>query len=89
MKWKHVVTRAIKQSLDGIVTMQKIATIAFLDTGCLTLTIYCFLFGQKSIYLVGGQNFSIGATVPNAPWPRGFSKYKNGRTLKLSQQITI
>ena len=38
-----------------IVTMRKIATITFFDTGCLMLIVYCFLFGQKSIYLVAGQ----------------------------------
>ena len=38
-----------------IVTMWKIATIAFLDTGCLMLILYDFLFEQKSKYLVGWQ----------------------------------
>ena len=35
--------------------MREIATITFLDTGCLMSIVYCFLSGQKSIYLVGGQ----------------------------------
>ena len=52
-----------------IVTMWKIATITFLDTGCLMLIFYCFLFGQKSTYLVGGQNFSTESTAPHAIWP--------------------
>ena len=30
-----------------IVTMRKIATITFVDTDCLMVTVYCFLFGQK------------------------------------------
>ena len=39
-------------------TMRKIATIIFLDTGCLILSVYCFLFGQKSIYFVGRQGWA-------------------------------
>ena len=35
--------------------MRKIATITFLDTSCLMLIFYCFLFGQKSKYSMGGQ----------------------------------
>ena len=38
-----------------IVTLQEIAAITFLDAGCLMSIFYCFLFGQKSVYLVGGQ----------------------------------
>ena len=38
-----------------IVTIRKIATNTFLDTGCLTLIVYCFLLEQKSKYLVGGE----------------------------------
>ena len=33
-----------------IMSMRKIATITFLNTGGLTFIVYCFLFGQKSIY---------------------------------------
>ena len=33
-----------------IVTLQKLATITFLDTGCLVSIFYCFLFGKKSMY---------------------------------------
>ena len=38
-----------------IMTLRRIATITFLDTGCLMLIFYWFHFGHKSKYLVGGQ----------------------------------
>ena len=60
-----------------VVTMQKIATIPFFDTGCLMLIFYRFLFGQKSNYLVGGQNFSTGGTAPHASCLRGWLEIGN------------
>ena len=49
------------------VTLQKIATITFLDTGFLMSNIYFLLFGQKLIYLVGRQHFATGGH--NVPCP--------------------
>ena len=40
---------------EVVVTMWRIATIAFLYTGCLMLIFYCLLFRQKSVYLVERQ----------------------------------
>ena len=54
-----------------IVTMGKIATIAFLDTGSLLLMFYYFLFGQSQyVYWAGkgGQNFSTGGHCQLASW---------------------
>ena len=57
-----------------IVTTREIATIAFFDTGCLLLIVYCFLFGQKSTYLESGQGraragkiFQLGVLPPMPP----------------------
>ena len=56
-----------------IVTMRKIATNTFLDTGCLPLIVYCFLFEQKSKYLNksgwgrASKIFRLGALPPAAP----------------------
>ena len=55
-----------------IVTMWKIATDTFLDTGCLMLILDGFLFGQKSVYLVGGQGRAKFFDWGHYPMPPGF-----------------
>ena len=51
----------------------EIATIAFLDTGCLMLIFYCCLFGQKSKYRQGWAKFFDWGHCPHVPWLCGCS----------------
>ena len=55
-----------------ILTMRKIAAITFLDTGCLMSIFYCFLFGQMSKNLVGGEGRAKVFDWGTAPMPTGF-----------------
>ena len=55
-----------------IATMRKVANITILDTGCLMSIFYCFLFGQKSIYLVGGHGGKIFRLRTLPPMPPDF-----------------
>ena len=51
----------------------EIATITFLDTGCLMFIVYCFLFGQRSICVAGGQGLAkFFDWRGTAPMPPGF-----------------
>ena len=64
-----------------IVTLQKIATITFLDTSSLMSTFYGFLFRQRHTY--GGRTregkfFLLGALLPLCP-QASWLRYKRGR----------